>query len=134
VTLTEAQTWHTGCTRVQQRGTGRHDNHGNAGRKPKFVPCPHCGASVNRTEARKGHAGCTRVKRKLPPRRVKRPRREEIAAALVREEVHGDLILPLTREQISERIDRMSTGAFGRMAARLLLKRRPGGRELRRAG
>ncbi|HEV8500447.1 MAG TPA: hypothetical protein VGR63_02635 [Casimicrobiaceae bacterium] len=44
------------------------------------------------------------------------------------------MILPLTREDIAQKIAAMSKGAFGRMARRLLLRRGRGRNELKRAG
>jgi hypothetical protein len=113
-------------------GSGLHKS--KRGRTATLVPCPYCGETVPLAQAgRKGHAGCTRVRRRLPSRRRQKRPKEEIAAGLVRGE-HGEMILPLTREQIAERIGAMSAGAFGRMARRLILRRRAKSKELRRAG
>lgn len=114
-------------------GSGRHGS--RRGRKPTFVPCPYCGAAIPLTQAaRKWHAGCTRLRRRLPSRRRPKRPKEAIARDLVREPVHGEMILPLTREQIAERIGAMSAGAFGRMARGIFLKRGAGSRGWKRAG
>ena len=95
------------------------------GRPPTYVACPHCGAPVTLTLARWGHEGCTRLKREYakPPRYAKRPRKRP----------EDEIILRLTREQISERIAGMGTRALARMAARLRLVRGAGPNEWKRA-
>jgi hypothetical protein len=111
-------------------GSGRH---GKAGRKATPVLCPHCGETVKKTEARRGHPGCTRAKRRWGghPKRAKNAGK---IAGLVREPVHGEMVLDITREQLAERIGAMGSVAFGQMARRLLAKRGTGWREWKRAG